>query len=88
MVGPIDEFDSRVVARRVNSPGLVIHDRGDRQVPYEHGQGIADAWPGAELVTIEGLGHRRMLTNPDVIGRVIGFVDAQRYTSPARASRA
>ena len=88
MVGPIDEFDSRLVARCVNAPGLVIHDRGDRQVPYEHGQGIADAWPGAELVTIEGLGHRRMLTNPDVIGRVVGFVDAQRYTSPARASRA
>lgn len=88
MVGPLDDFDAGAVAKGVEAPGLVIHDRGDRQVPYEHGHGIADAWPTAELVTLEGLGHRRMLTSASVIDRVVRFVDARRYDASLRASGA
>jgi pimeloyl-ACP methyl ester carboxylesterase len=88
MVGPLDEFDCRLIASHLSTPGLVMHDRGDRQVPYEHGRGIAEAWPGAELVPLEGLGHRRLLTDATVIERVVRFVEAQRYSSVTGARQA
>ena len=87
IVGPLEEFDTSLIAGSLRVPGLVFHDRGDRQVPYEHGRSIAARWPGAELVTLDGLGHRRLLSSPAVIDRVLDFVAAQR-PSTREASRA
>jgi pimeloyl-ACP methyl ester carboxylesterase len=41
----------------VTTPTLVIHGTDDPILPYEHGVAIAKAIPGAELLTIEGMGH-------------------------------
>lgn len=41
----------------VVAPTLVIHGEGDRLVPYENGQIIARAIPGARLVTIPNASH-------------------------------
>jgi pimeloyl-ACP methyl ester carboxylesterase len=43
-------------------------------VPYEHGVAIANAWPAAELFTTEGLGHRAILRDPQVIQRTVEFL--------------
>ncbi len=64
-------------------PTLVIHDRHDKEVRWEDGAAIAGAWPGARLLTTEGLGHRRILKDPDVIRRTVAFVeDATRAAVP------
>jgi pimeloyl-ACP methyl ester carboxylesterase len=67
-------------AARQTTPLLVVHDPGDREVPYEHGADIAAAWPGAALQPAAGLGHRRILRDPAVVAAATAFVDA-----PARA---
>ncbi len=38
-------------------PALVLHGTSDPVYPVEHGQGLADRIPNAELVLIEGMGH-------------------------------
>ncbi len=55
-------------------PTLVIHDRHDREVRWEDGAAIAGAWPQAQLLTTEGLGHRRILQDASVIARIAGFI--------------
>jgi pimeloyl-ACP methyl ester carboxylesterase len=45
----------------------------DPDVPYDHGVEIARAWPGAELVTTSGLGHRAILRDPEVVRRAVDF---------------
>jgi pimeloyl-ACP methyl ester carboxylesterase len=50
---------------------LVIHDRDDGEVPFDHGQRLAAAWPGATLRTIDGLGHRRVLRDPAIVASVV-----------------
>jgi pimeloyl-ACP methyl ester carboxylesterase len=55
-------------------PALIFHDRDDRDVPYAHGEEIAGAWPGAQLVPTSGLGHRAILRDPDVIRRTVTFL--------------
>jgi pimeloyl-ACP methyl ester carboxylesterase len=52
---------------------LVVHDRGDREVSFEHGDRLAATWPGAQLHATEGLGHRRILRDNEVIALTVEF---------------
>ena len=61
-------------ASAMRTPLLVIHDRADREVPWASGAAIASSWPGAELLTTEGLGHRRILASREVSEQATGFV--------------
>ena len=70
------EYEIPNLVRAVRAPMLLIHDAQDTDVPWEHGRAIAAAWPGARLETVHGLGHRRVLRDPDVTRRVLGFVSA------------
>lgn len=53
---------------------LLVHDREDRDAPFEGALEIARHWPGARLMTTEGLGHRRVLRSPEVIAQAITHV--------------
>lgn len=64
------------MAPRQRASLLLVHDAGDRETPLAGGMAIARAWPGAEVVITEGLGHRRLLRDPEVVERVARFVAA------------
>ena len=63
-------------AARLDAPALVIHDENDGSVPWRQGRLIADAWPGAQFLRTQGLGHTRILRDPVVIERVSEFIRA------------
>ena len=67
-------FSPEDLARGLEVPGLVIHDQDDTGVPWQEGAAVAQAWPGAEFVHTTGLGHRRILRDPDVIARAAAFI--------------
>jgi pimeloyl-ACP methyl ester carboxylesterase len=69
-----EELHIPTLARRMTVPALIVHDRGDPDVPYAHGEEIARAWPRAELMTTSGLGHRSVVRDPEVIGRTLSFL--------------
>jgi pimeloyl-ACP methyl ester carboxylesterase len=71
-----EELHVPTLARRMTAPALIVHDRDDPDVPYAHGEEIAAAWPGAELLTTSGLGHRAVLRDPEVIQRTVAFLSA------------
>lgn len=58
----------------VTTAALIVHDADDREVGIEHGQALADAWPGARLHRTTGLGHRRILRHKETIGVIAGFI--------------
>jgi pimeloyl-ACP methyl ester carboxylesterase len=82
---PWDDFDVLRAARKMTAPLLVFHDRDDRDVAWTDGAAIAAAWPGAELVSTEGLGHRRIVHDPGVVSRTVAFLAGTK--SATRASR-
>jgi hypothetical protein len=53
---------------------LVLSDRADKEADHQDGARIARAWPGAELVLSDGLGHRRILRDEETIKRIVEFV--------------
>ncbi|MGD9862155.1 MAG: alpha/beta fold hydrolase [Pseudodonghicola sp.] len=55
-------------------PALIVHDRADRMIRFEDGQRIARAWPGAELMATQGLGHTRILRDAGVVEAAVRFI--------------
>jgi pimeloyl-ACP methyl ester carboxylesterase len=84
---PWTAFDVTALAPTLDTPLLIIHDRGDAEVPWQHGAAVGAAWPGAELLTTDGLGHRRILRAPDVVTAAVTFIaeTANRGTRSLRA---
>lgn len=58
----------------LGQPALIVHDLGDTDVPWSEGERYARYWPGARLLSTEGLGHRRVLDAPDTINAALAFV--------------
>ncbi|WP_460536449.1 alpha/beta hydrolase [Chitinimonas naiadis] len=69
-----DELNAVKRSAELAVPGLVIHDRDDKEVSSQSGAAIAAAWQGAQWHQSEGLGHRRLLRDPAVIARVQAFL--------------
>jgi pimeloyl-ACP methyl ester carboxylesterase len=69
-----EELHIPTLARTMTAPVLIVHDVKDTDVPYAHGKEIAQAWPGAELFTTSGLGHRAILRDQEVLRRTVHFL--------------
>ena len=48
-------------------PTLVLHGTADPILPYEHGVALAKEIPGAELITMEGVGHELPVEEWDTV---------------------
>jgi pimeloyl-ACP methyl ester carboxylesterase len=70
----LEDLYAPVLARDLSAPLLVIHDEDDREVPLERGRTLAQAWPGGQLLVTRGLGHNRILSNPEVLRHIVAFV--------------
>jgi pimeloyl-ACP methyl ester carboxylesterase len=76
-----DSLDAARSVRGLDTPAYITHDPEDLDVPFDHGQALAAAWPGAEFVARPGVGHRRILKDPETVAEVVEFVtgaEAQR----------
>jgi len=76
-------FSVQNMAQSMELPALIIHDRDDRDVPWQEGEAVARAWPHARFLLTEGLGHRRILRDPEVIDRVVRFLGPSGATDRA-----
>jgi pimeloyl-ACP methyl ester carboxylesterase len=69
----MSELRASALAPTLRQSALLIHDRRDREVPVK-ALSDYDAWPGAQVMTTEGLGHVRILRDAGVIARVTEFL--------------
>jgi pimeloyl-ACP methyl ester carboxylesterase len=73
-----DDFWGRISminnVRDLKVPALVIHDADDASVPWQQGEMIAAAWPGARFMKTQGLGHGRILRDPAVVEAAVAFI--------------
>ncbi|MEO5902406.1 MAG: alpha/beta hydrolase [Gemmatimonadaceae bacterium] len=68
-------FDSARAAASLTIPALIVHDPGDREVPWEHAEAINRTWRGSRLVAATGLGHLRILRSPEFLMQARNFVN-------------
>ena len=60
--------------RELALPALVIHDQHDSDVPWQQGEAVASAWPGARFMQTQGLGHQRILRDHEVVQTSVKFL--------------
>jgi pimeloyl-ACP methyl ester carboxylesterase len=58
--------------KNIEIPGLYIHDKQDKEVPFSYTKVLEKNWPSAEKMYTDGLGHK--MRSPDVVSRVIDFL--------------
>jgi pimeloyl-ACP methyl ester carboxylesterase len=57
-------------------PMLAIHSLDDEQCPFANAERLTALWPDSDLLAVDGLGHRFIAQDRDVIERMVGFVEA------------
>jgi pimeloyl-ACP methyl ester carboxylesterase len=67
------QFEPESVGPRIRVPALVVHDRDDRINQFKDGQAFTRAMHNAELLPTQGLGHRKILKDMQVLARVAIF---------------
>jgi len=68
------DLEGGCLAAGNSTPALIIHDRGDKEVPFSAAQRIASHWQGALLLPTDQLGHRRILRDAGVVARAVEFL--------------
>jgi pimeloyl-ACP methyl ester carboxylesterase len=63
-----------LLAKAFQIPALIFHDPDDGDLPFSHGESIAQAWAGATLVPANGAGHWRILRDQTVIEGTVAFL--------------
>jgi pimeloyl-ACP methyl ester carboxylesterase len=65
-------------------PALVIHAPDDREVSANHAHDYAAAGKHVRLEWAEGLGHRRILSDPRVVEKAVAFLSEDQQVVPTR----
>ena len=63
----VKETSTDRMVGELDMPVLVIHGTEDPLLPYEHGVALAEAIPGARLITLEETGHELPRRTWDVV---------------------
>lgn len=65
---------NEVFESKFKVPTLIIHDINDKEIDISNARKLLEQWSWAEFMETKRLGHRRIILNPDVITRVLGFI--------------
>jgi pimeloyl-ACP methyl ester carboxylesterase len=70
----MEELRATSLGASFNAPLLVIHDRNDREVSHADGETVVKSVPEGRMISTEGLGHRKILSERTVIESTVGFL--------------
>ncbi|MGW2514318.1 alpha/beta fold hydrolase [Streptomyces scopuliridis] len=72
-------FNATHRPEEIGVPVLLFHDEHDDRVPLGQSRALVRAYgEGARLVVTRGLGHRRILGDPEVVAAAVDFVRQER----------
>jgi alpha-beta hydrolase superfamily lysophospholipase len=69
------------------SAAMIIHDENDRDVRWQEGYAVSQAWPGSRFIKTSQLGHHRILKDETIIRTVTAFIDEGCEKSPTDTAR-
>jgi pimeloyl-ACP methyl ester carboxylesterase len=71
---PSKELDVGRVFSELQPEALLIHADDDKEIPHHSMQDIAKAYPGLITHTVSGLGHRKVLRDPEIARLVAQYI--------------
>jgi pimeloyl-ACP methyl ester carboxylesterase len=74
--GPLSMLDVDANVPKINYDELlIIHDKNDRILSYENSKSIETIASNSRLLTIEDVGHYKMLWSKEVISKTVSFLN-------------
>lgn len=71
----IDRYNLANLSAVMTMPVLFIHSLDDEACEAAAVQELAPQWPNAKLLLTDGLGHRTIAQDPDIIASTVAFID-------------
>ncbi len=65
-------FSSAAFAKQVQTKGLIIHDKGDKDTSYENSVKLHQNWADSKLIITQGLGHS--LKSDILLEDIVNFI--------------
>jgi len=62
------------LAAGMRHPALLLHDPLDPEVHWSESAALANAWDGAQLEAVNGVGHRKIIGENGVVDRIVRFL--------------
>lgn len=69
-----EEIELMPRVAKLDIPALIVHSKDDAMVRFVTGEKWAANWPGAQMLALEKLGHRRLLFDPATAGKIADFL--------------
>ncbi|HEX5034145.1 MAG TPA: alpha/beta fold hydrolase, partial [bacterium] len=70
-------LNADIIGPRISAPILIVHDRQDKEVSWQDALRVAKASPHVQLISTQGLGHRRILKSSAVIRAALEFLQGK-----------
>lgn len=70
----LENVNIKSLGRNLEIPILIVHDKNDKEVRFENAKELHQSWTHSKLLATEGLGHRRILKDTDVIQKIVEFI--------------
>ncbi|MGE8361474.1 alpha/beta fold hydrolase [Pseudomonas sp.] len=80
---PVAAADLPILKRGLRHPGLIIHDADDKVVPFAAAEALNAAWAESVLIQVSGLGHSKVLLDPQVVALSVSFIAGNRAACQA-----
>jgi len=71
---PIENMEMVSLCNGLNHAGLLLHDPLDKEVPIANSRLLTDIWSKSHLVEVEGVGHRKIISDPLAIETAVNFL--------------
>jgi len=65
----------KIVPQLITQPLLVVHDKDDPILPFHNAVDLVGVWKNSELITTHGIGHETILDDPNLIEKVVCFLE-------------
>jgi hypothetical protein len=76
-----------VLAKTIPSKMFIVHDKDDRTIPYTDSKMLSNKTDNVFLHTTEGLGHKRILKDNDVVDVITKYISNGKLTHDDRLMR-
>ena len=70
----IDDFSANKIAKDIEIPTLIVHDKNDNEVPVKCAIHIHKHLVNSEMMLTQNLGHRKILGDKKVIDKILHFI--------------
>jgi pimeloyl-ACP methyl ester carboxylesterase len=82
----VRDISTPKIAEHLTTPALFVHSTDDQVVPIADAIEASTAWRRSQLVSVQHLGHRRVLKAPSVINAAVTFCSHLGRTQSDKAS--